>query len=146
MTNSLSLKTLCNLYLDHQESRAAAGEVKSRQVYYQTLLLRDFVRYIGPNQIVSNISTIDLQNYRRKLIKSRKVANTVNNRIAAVKAMYNWALDNEVIGSSPKLKAVKKITPLRQERPTFTVSQVQPLLQNPSPQVRAMIWLAGDWP
>ena len=28
LTSSLSLKTLCNLYLDHQESRAAIGEIK----------------------------------------------------------------------------------------------------------------------
>jgi len=68
LTSSLSLKTLCNLYLDHQDSRAAVGEIKPRQVYDQTLILRDFVKYIGPNRIVSNISKIDLQNYRRKLI------------------------------------------------------------------------------
>ena len=28
--NNMSLKTLCNLYLDHQESRIAIGEIKPR--------------------------------------------------------------------------------------------------------------------
>ena len=34
--NNMSLKILCNLYLDHQESRSAIGEIKPRQVYDQT--------------------------------------------------------------------------------------------------------------
>ena len=38
----VSLKTLCNLYLTHQESRVAAGEIKHRQLHDQTRLLRDF--------------------------------------------------------------------------------------------------------
>ena len=109
LSNNLSLKTVCNLYLDHQESRTAIGEIKPRQVYDQTGLLRDFVKYIGPNRIVSNISTIDLQNYRKKLIKIGKAPNSINNHISAIKAMYHWAMDNEVIDTAPNLKAIKKI-------------------------------------
>ena len=95
--NALSIKTLCNLYLDHQESRSMIGEIKLRHLYDQTSLLRDFVRFAGPNRAVSDISTVDLQNYRKKLINADKSPNTINNRIASVKAMYNWALDNEII-------------------------------------------------
>ena len=91
LTSRLSMKAVCNFYLDQQESRAAIGEIKPRQAYDQTLLLRNFVRYIGPNHTMSTISTVDLQNYRKELIKSRKSPNTINNRISAVKAMYNWA-------------------------------------------------------
>ncbi len=139
--DALSLKTLCNTYLDHQESRSAIGEIKLRHLCDQTSLLRDFVRFAGSHRIVSDISTVDLQNYRKKLIKTGKSPNTINNRIAAVKAMYNWALDNEVINNAPRLKAVKKVTPQKQEKPTFTVSQIQKVLQNASPQMKTMIWL-----
>jgi integrase len=139
--DTLSIKTLCNLYLDHQESRSMIGEIKLRHLYDQIFLLRDFVRFAGPNRAVSDISTVDLQNYRKKLIKAGKSPNTINNRIAAVKAMYNWALDNEIIDNSPRLKAVKKITPPKQERPTFTVQQIQKLLKNACIQMKAMIWL-----
>ncbi len=139
--DALSIKTLCNLYLDHQESRSMIGEIKLLHLYDQTSLLRGFVRFAGPNRAVSDISTVDLQNYRKKLIKASKSPNTINNRIAAVKAMYNWALNNEIIDNSPRLKAVKKITPPKQEKPTFTVRQIQKLLQHASNQVKAMIWL-----
>jgi len=138
---SLSIKTLCNLYLDHQESRAAIGEIKLRHLYDQTSLLRDFVRFVCPNRTVSDISTVDLQNYRKKLIKAGKSPNTINNRIAAVKAMYNWAMDNEIIDHSPRLKAVKKITPKKEERPTFTEHQIRDLLETANIQMKAMIWL-----
>jgi hypothetical protein len=37
-TDSLSIKTLCNLYLEHQESRAEIGEIKLRYVYDQISL------------------------------------------------------------------------------------------------------------
>ena len=137
----LSIKILCNLYLDHQESRAEIGEVQSRHVSDQISLLKDFVRFVGPNRPVLDISTIELQNYRKRLIKAKKSPNTINNRIAAVKAMYNWALDNEVIVNAPRLKAVKKVTPPKREKPTFTVSQIHKILYNASPQMKAMIWL-----
>ena len=81
----------------------------------QISLLRSFVRFVSPNRQVSSIATPDLQNYRRKLIKSGKSANIINNRITALKALYNRALDNEVIDSPPKFRAVKKITIKRQD-------------------------------
>jgi integrase len=139
--NNLSLKTVCNLYLDYQDSRATIAEITRSYVYDQTRLLRDFVRYIGPNRIISNISTIDLQNYRKKLVKTGKAANTINNRITAIKAMYTWALDNGVINSTPNLKAIKKVVISKTERPTFSIAQIQELLQNATTQMKAMIWL-----
>ena len=42
-SNNLSLKTVCNLYLDYQESRATIAEITHSYVYDQTRLLRDFV-------------------------------------------------------------------------------------------------------
>ena len=139
--DALSIKTLCNLYLDHQDARAVIGEIKLRHISDQISLLRAFVRFVGPNRLLSDISTVDLQNYRKKLIKAGKSPNTINNRIAAVKAMYSWALDNEIIDNSPRLKAVKKITPPKQEKSTFTVRQIQKLLEYASIQLKAMIWL-----
>jgi integrase len=141
VSDSLAIKTLCNMYLDHQESRAEIGEIRFRQVCDQTLLLKDFARFVGPNRVISDVSTMDLQNYRKKLIKSGKAPQTMNNRIAAVKAMYNWALDNEIIETGPRLKAVKKALAKKTDRPTFTIEQIQRLLKHADTQIGAMIWL-----
>ncbi len=45
------------------------GEIQPRQLHDNKLLLRSFGKYIGPNQRISDISTFDLQNYRKKLIR-----------------------------------------------------------------------------
>jgi len=128
------------LYLDHQESRSAIGEIKPRQIYDQTCLLRDFVKFIGSNRSIPNITTIDLQNYRKKLIKIGKAPNSINNHISAIKAMYHWAMDNEVIAATPNLKAIKKIFPPKTEKPIFTVTQLSKLLDSADTQMKAMIW------
>jgi len=41
--------------------------------------------FVGPSNTVSNISIMELQNYVRKQIRDKKSANTINNRITAVK-------------------------------------------------------------
>ena len=108
----------CNL--DYQESRRRIGDISPRHFYDQKNLLRDFVRYIGANRSMSDVATLDLQNYKKKLINAGKNPNTINNRVAAVKAMFHWASDNEVIDRSPNLKALKKVPSGKRSRPTFT--------------------------
>jgi integrase len=139
--DNISIKYLCNLYLEHQQARASIGQITIRHVSDQTILLRDFVRFISPNRIVSEVTTMDLQNYIRRLIRAKKSANTINNRIAAIKAMYNWALDNEIIFNSPNLKAIKKVTRIKNNKLTFTTQQIQKLLANADGQMKAMILL-----
>ena len=138
--SQISIKTLCNLYLDHQNTRSTIGEIRLRHVSDQVFLLKQFVRFVGPNRLISDIATLDLQNYRKKLIKAGKSPNTINNHIAALKAMYNWALDNEMIDHSPRLKAVKKITPQKTEKFTFTMHHIQLLLEIASVQMSCHLY------
>jgi integrase len=140
-TKSVLMKTLVNRYLDHQESRIEAGEIKQRQLYDQTRLLKHFVKYIGVNRAVSEMTTIDLQNYRKNLVKDNKSANTINNYISAIKAMYNWAEENELIDKTPNLKAVKKITAAKIEKQIFTPQQIQKLICSANQKLKAMILL-----
>ena len=140
-SESLSVKMLCNLYLDHQESRATIKEIKQNHVYGQTLILRSFTKFIGPNCQVCDVSTMDLQNYRKKLIKAKKSSNTINNHIATIKALYNWASDNEIVDSIPNLRAIKKVTISKTDKPIFNMSQIEKLLRSASEQMKAMIWL-----
>ncbi len=137
----ISVKNLCNQYLDYQESRASSGEIKLRQFYDQTRLLRAFVIHCGPNTPLSKISTIDLQSYRKKLINDAKEPNTINNYISAVKAIFNWALDNEVLSSIPNLKAIKKISSRKSEKNIFSDAEIKKLLNAANPNLKAMILL-----
>ena len=140
-SDSLSVKMLCNLYLDHQESRVAIKEIKQIHVYDQTLILRSFTKLIGPNCQVCDVSTMDLQNYRKKLIKTKKSPSTINNRIATIKALYNWALNNEIVDKIPNLRVIKKVTISKIEKPIFNMTQIEKLLRSANEQMKAMIWL-----
>ncbi|HSW62882.1 MAG TPA: hypothetical protein VLH56_06205 [Dissulfurispiraceae bacterium] len=107
--NDLTLLTLCNLYLDHQESRLNSGEIGPQHYYDQRNRLRAFAKYMGSTRRVSEIVALDLQNYRAKLIGCGNKPNTINNHLAVIKAIFHWAEDNQVINASPKLRAVKKV-------------------------------------
>jgi len=138
---SSTIKTLCNIFLDYQESRLNIGEISPVYVYAQIRQLRDFAKFVGPRRLVSDVSTIDLQRYRRKLANDSKSAHTINAYIGSIKAMYRWASDNELISSTPKLRAVKAVRLSKQKKPTFTASQIQALLDHADPKMKAMIWL-----
>lgn len=140
-SSDIAIKMLCNLYLDHQESRVNSGEIKRRQLYDQTRLLKPFVRFCGTSLVVSEISTLKLQEYRKKLVNASKSPNTINNYISVVKAMYNWALDNEIINSIPNLKAIKKITAVRQEKQVFSEDEIKKILDLANDKMKAMILL-----
>ncbi|HBG29000.1 MAG: hypothetical protein A2Y10_14745 [Planctomycetes bacterium GWF2_41_51] len=137
----VSIKHLCNMYIEHQQSRALIGQIKFRHVYDQTLILKDFVRLIGPNKLINDIATMDIQQYVRKAVHSKKTANTVNNKIAVIKSLYNWAQENELINKGPNLKAVKKITKIKKEQFIFQFEQIQKLLSVADIQIKAMILL-----
>lgn len=139
--NDISIKCLCNLYIEHQRSRAEIGQIKLRHVYEQTTSLRSFVKFIGAVSLVGEIKTVDLQSFIQKLIRSKKAANTINNRIAVIKAMFNWALENDIITHAPNLKAVKKITKIKKEKFTFSIDQIHKLLEHADVQMKAMIFL-----
>lgn len=139
--NGLSIKILCNMYLDYQESRVSSGEIKLRQFFDQTRLLRPYVKFCGANSLASNSSTFELQSYRKKLIQEAKAANTINNHISAVKAMFNWAQDNEVLGSFPNLKAIKKITSSKTDKHIFSDVEIKKLLGFANNNMKAMILL-----
>jgi integrase len=138
----LSIGTLCNLYLDHQEARRKIGDISPRHFYDQKNLLKGFARHIGVNRSISDVTTLDLQNYKKKLINAGKNPNTINNRMAAVKAMFHWAIDNEAIDRPPNLKVLKKVPSRKRSRQTFTPGQISLLLKHGSVQMKAMIWLA----
>ena len=91
-----TLKELCNMYLSHQLARVEAGNLTAQYYADQVRSLRNLARYIGPDCWVSEIRTIELQNYRTKLLKSYGSSSGVNINLAIMKAMFHWAKKNEV--------------------------------------------------
>jgi len=72
--DNITLKDLCNTYLSQQLSRLEAGDLSTQYYADQVRSLRKFAGYIGPECLISQIVTIDLQNYRNVLRKTYKSA------------------------------------------------------------------------
>ena len=151
-TSALTLRTLCNLYLDHQESRVKSEEITPLHFAQWQRELRVFAKCLGLTRRIDEIVALDLQEYRAKLIRAGNTPRTVNFKLGVVKALFHWAQDNEIIEKSPNLRAVKRVqvTKRRQrderrteeeKRQTFTPEQIQLLLKHADASMRAMIWL-----
>jgi integrase len=92
--------------------------------------------------MLSDIPTLDLQNFRVLLVRKGRSPCRINNYLSAIKAMYHWAQENELVATIPNLKAIKKIPQPKRERPVFSPAQIRSLLDHASIQMKAMIWLA----
>lgn len=69
VNNTISIRALCNLYLEHQNSNVGAGQITADHYRDQVKGLRMLVRFLGQHRLISEISTLDLQNYKRKLLQ-----------------------------------------------------------------------------
>ena len=139
---NITIFALCNLYLEHQESRVQVRELTARHYDDQVNSLRMFVRFLGRYRQLGEISTLKLQNYKKKLQKAYGSAHRINLHIAIMKAMFHWAKKNDVIRNIPNVDAVSKVKVNHKERPVFTPKQIQKLIGAADTQMRAMVWLA----
>jgi integrase len=139
--NHITIKALCNLYLEHQNSSVQAAQMTASYYRDQVNSLRMLARFLGRHCLVNEISTLDLQNYKKKLLKSRGSAHRVNLNIGIMKAMFHWAKKNDVLENTPNIDAVSKVKIVQKERPVFTVKQIEKLLVTANTQMKAMILL-----
>ena len=137
----ISIKALCNLYLEFQNAKLEQGELSSHHFSDQVNSFKKFVRFLGQHRRVNEISALDLQNYKRKLVKSYDSRHRINLNIAIMKAMFHWARTNEVLQNIPNIDAVTKMKIIQQEKPVFAREQIQIILDNATLQMQAMVML-----
>jgi len=63
----MTLKQLCDLYLQYQNSRVLVGDITAKHFNDLTYSLNRFMAFLGQGCRIENITTLDLQNYKRKL-------------------------------------------------------------------------------
>ncbi|MBC8217671.1 MAG: hypothetical protein H8E73_04345 [Planctomycetes bacterium] len=137
----MTLRSLCNLYLEHQLARVNAGDLTERYYADQVKSLRKFAGHTGPSCWISSIRTIDLQDYRNMLIQKYGTPAGANLNIAIMKAMFNWAKKNDILQSIPNIDAVAKLRTIKKEKPLFDSTEIRQLVINADNPMRAMIWL-----
>jgi integrase len=136
-----SIKELCDLYLQYQHGKVLAGELTPRHYSDQMRSLGQLACFLGEGRKISNISTLELQNYKRRLQNRYGSAHRLNLHLGTMKAMFHWARKNDILEHIPNIDAVSKGKIVHQERFTFDLREVTKLLSVANVKMRAMIWL-----
>ncbi|MHC4572060.1 MAG: hypothetical protein ACYS0C_08295 [Planctomycetota bacterium] len=64
---NMTLKELCDVYLQYQHSKILANDLSVKHHNDQISSLSKLMSFLGQSRKIKNISTLDLQNYKRKL-------------------------------------------------------------------------------
>ncbi len=138
---NMTLKSLCNIYLQHQQAKATSAEITIRHHADQISCLKKFMSFIGQHRKINEISTLDLQNYKRKLKRAYNSAHRINLHISIMKTMFHWARKNDVLDYIPNIDAVSSVKIIHKQRHVFTSEEIHRLFDFADVQMKAMIWL-----
>ena len=92
----MTLKQLCDLFLQYQHSRVLANNLTPKHYSDQIGSLNRLMSFLGQGCKIESISTLDLQNYKRKLQSAYASVDRLNLNISDMKAMFHWARRNDV--------------------------------------------------
>lgn len=129
------------MYLTYQYSKLQADDLTAKHHNDQISSLNKLMAFLGQNRKVKSISTLDLQNYKRRLQKSYGSVCRLNLHISIMKAMFHWARKNELLKNIPNIDAISRVKVIHQERFTFDSEKINKLLSAADVKMRAMIGL-----
>ena len=139
--DNMTLKQLCDMYLSYQYSKLQANDLTPRHHKDQIDSLNKLQAFLGQNRKIKGISTLDLQNYKRKLQRHYGSVCRLNLHISIMKAMFHWARKNEILKDIPNIDAISRGKITHKEKGTFSSEQINRLLSCADVKMRAMIWL-----
>jgi integrase len=137
----MTLKQLCDMYLKYQYSKLQANDLTANHYNEQVGSLKKLMVFLGQNIEINEISTLDLQNYKRKIQKSHVSVSRLNLHISIMKAIFHWARKNDILEHIPNIDAVSRDKIVHNEKFTFDHDQITKLLSFADVKMRAMIWL-----
>jgi len=124
---NITLKSLCTIYLQHQQAEATSAEITIRHHADQISCLKKFMSFIGQHRKINEISTLDLQNYSRKLRRAYNSAHRMNLHISIMKTMFHWAKKNDILDYIPNIDAVSGVKIIYKQRHVFTPEEIRRL-------------------
>lgn len=138
---NMSLKQLCDMYLKYQHTKLLAKNLSARQYNDQIVSLNKLMDFLGQNCKIKNISTLNLQNYKRRLQKHYGSVCRLNLHLSIMKAMFHWAKKNDILKNIPNIDAISRGKVVHKDRFTFNSEQINRLLVFADIKMKAIIWL-----
>ena len=138
---SMTLKEVCDTYLKYQYAKLQANNLSARHHNDQIGSLSKLMDFLGENIKIKNISTLNLQNYKRRLQKHYGSVCRVNLHLSIMKALFHWAKKNDILKNIPNIDAISRSKVIHRDRFTFDAEQINKLLSAAGIKMQAMIWL-----
>ena len=138
---NMTLKQLCDKYLKYQYAKLQVNNLTANHYNEQIGSLKKLTAFLGQNIEINKISTLDLQNYKRKIQKSHVSVSRLNLHISIMKAIFHWARKNDILEHIPNIDAVSRDKIVHNEKFIFNHEQISKLLSAADVKMRAMIWL-----
>ena len=142
---SMTLKEVCDTYLKYQYAKLQANNLSARHHNDQIGSLSKLMDFLGENIKIKNISTLNLQNYKRRLQKHYGSVCRVNLHLSIMKALFHWAKKNDILKNIPNIDAISRAKVIHQDRFTFDAEQINKLLSAAGIKMQAMIWLGLNY-
>lgn len=138
---NMTLKEVCEMYLKYQHTKLQANNLSARHHNDQIRSLNRLKDFFGKNTKIKNISTLNLQNYKRRLQKYYGSVCRLNLHLSIMKAMFHWAKKNDILKNIPNIDAISRAKENHHDRFTFNSEQINRLLSISDFKMQAMIWL-----
>ena len=140
--DSMTLKQLCDIFLKYQFAKVKAYAITAQHYNDQVSSLNILMSFLGQRRSIKDISTLDLQNYKRKLQKHyNKSSHRLNLHISNLKTLFHWAKKNDILKQIPNIDAISRSKLTNKQRRIFTHEEINKLLTVADTQMKAMIWL-----
>lgn len=145
-SDSLTLRKLCNRFLNSKHVLVKSGELKQRTFDEYKAACDRLTSHFGPARPVRSLRAVDFEKLRLSLPDSWGLV-TINNFIVRSKAVFNFAYAEELIdapvrtGSSFKRASQKRmrIVKAQSEAKFFTAREIHALHDAAAVKMKAMI-------
>jgi len=141
VNDSMALKQLCDMFTKYQFSKLKANAITARHFNDQVASLNKLMAFLGHGRRIKDISTLDLQNYKRKLQKQYGAGHRQNLHISNLKTLFHWATKNDILQQIPNIDAVNRSKIINKQRTIFTHDEINKLIAVADVQMKAMIYL-----
>ena len=145
VNDSITLKQLSDMFLKYQFAKVKANAITAQHYNDQISSLNMLMSFLGQRQKIKDISTLDLQNYKRKLEKQYNSSkHRLNLHISNLKTLFHWATKNDILKQIPNIDAVSRSKIVNKQRRIFTHEEINKLLAVADTKMKAMIWLGFE--
>ena len=142
VNDSMTLKKLSDMFLKYQFAKVKADAITAQHYNDQVSSLNKLMAFLGQGCRIKEISTLDLQNYKRKLEKQYTASkHRLNLHISNLKTLFHWAKKNDILKQIPNIDAISRSKIVNKQRRIFTHKEINKLLAVADTKMKAMIWL-----